>query len=259
MKANRQRIWQLIFVLTLAALVSRVDAANLKRPGSKRFSVVVWILAGTVAAPNVQSSPPGSSATNTAGASPAANANPKGGSLPEPVTIKDVVTIVGVFFGVLGGLVAFLSFRENWKRNFREAIFKCNEGYLKVMECKSKALAATTKEKQQTFNDYFRMLFDLQWTEFQLWHTGTLPTEQYREWLRQRKRDFDAPAVTIQTEAGNLSISYSIVWNELLAQHYYDPSDPFILHMKKVHEGKIDEVLKDRDDGILPTLRRLLK
>ncbi len=153
------------------------------------------------------------------------------------------------FFSILFGgfIVGLASVFQNLGRGRREGLFKCLESYWQVMKFRAEAEEKLTYEK---YYDYYRALFDLQWSEYQLWKRYSLPTSAYREWIKQRRRDYNKPAVQRQRRDTNTmeNISYKMVWDDLIKDSYYDAKDPFIAHLEKIHDNRlpIEALLRDR-------------
>jgi hypothetical protein len=53
----------------------------------------------------------------------------------------------------------------------------------------------------ETFKKHVR-LFDLQWSEYQLWHSCALPDSIYRQWLEQRREQYHERAFVCTDAAG---------------------------------------------------------
>jgi hypothetical protein len=149
-------------------------------------------------------------------------------------------------------IVAALSLINGRRQTLRDGMFKCFEGYLKVMDYKTRAIeaadGATPKaDEYQRYMAYYRALFDLLWTEYYLWKNRTLRDEPYVQWLIQRQKQFGEQAVARQDGAASRDISYRIVWDTLKRDGYYDAADPFVRHMDRVHGGQSPSaVLRER-------------
>ena len=156
-----------------------------------------------------------------------------------------------IAIGVAAAIIASLQLVNARRQTLRDGLFKCFEGYLKVMEYKSKALEAERKpprEKQdeyQRFEDYYRSLFDLQWTEYYLWRNRPIRDKPYRQWLMQRSKQYKLTEVARQHGATAEPISYALVWNSLRTE-YFEPNDPFLVHVDNVHAGNVDAAIQER-------------
>lgn len=147
-----------------------------------------------------------------------------------------------------GGIVGIVSVLQNKARNFREGLFKCLDGYWTVMKFKADAESDNGDEKHKisSYRNYYRSLFDLQWSEFQLWRRYSLHQETYSEWLKQRRNQYTSDEGLVKSGSSEKLIDYRSVWDNLKTQKYFDENDPFIKHLDLVHEGKITKALKQR-------------
>lgn len=148
-----------------------------------------------------------------------------------------------IAFAPLGGIIAVVTFFTFRAGNLREGLFKCLDGYWKVMDYKAQADSDQTYEK---LHHYYRALFDLQWSEFQIWQRRSLRSSIYREWLNQRHHDFTSDLVRKTIEQNSREICYRLVWRELSENGYFHRSDPFITHLAKVHMGNVEGAMSDR-------------
>jgi hypothetical protein len=148
-----------------------------------------------------------------------------------------------VFVGLSAAIVAALSLVNGRRQTLRDGMFKCFEGYLKVMDYKAKAMEAAegptpNHDEYQRYLAYYRALFDLLWTEYYLWKNRTLRDEPYMQWLIQRQKQFLEPPTSRQNGGAVEPISYQLVWFMLKKDGYYDAKDPFVRHMDRVHGGE---------------------
>ena len=142
--------------------------------------------------------------------------------------------------GVFSAAFAYVNLRLTRRRDCRETLFKCLDAYNKVMDYKAKTRAEHTYD---AYLDYYRALFDLHWTEYQMWMEDAVKPKHYRAWLNARKMSYLAPATTVLVNHVATPISYRIVWDCLLQNGYFERSDPFVGHMELVHAGRIEEAL----------------
>lgn len=153
-----------------------------------------------------------------------------------------------VISGIIGGglfssLIALLALTQIIRRNTREAFFKCLDGYFKVMEYRSKA---TNDNKCYAYFDYYRALFDLQWSEYQMWLRNSIPDKPYRVCIEMRHSQYGKEYYGYKSENGENTASYRIAWERLLKESYYNTNDPFVAHMKLLHEGKFDDAMNEK-------------
>jgi hypothetical protein len=155
--------------------------------------------------------------------------------------------------GVFSALFSYLTYREHWKRNIGDAFFGCLEAYYKVMEYHTKAEIEKSFEGYFT---YFRALFDLQWSEYQMWLLGYLQDKPYKAWCSARYNDYSLVEISSTDAYGqSFPISYKIVWDKLIKDGYYSSNDSFISHMTLVHAGRIEDALRERK---FRTIRKIL-
>lgn len=147
--------------------------------------------------------------------------------------------------GLISSIIALLTLLQVKKTNTLEAFFKCLEGYLKIMDYRSIAI----KEKNfYSYLDYYRALFDLQWSEYQMWLRDTIPDGPYRVWLGLRYGQYCEESLELNdcVEGVADTISYRLVWERLLSKNYFEEKDPFRAHMELVHEGNLDDAMNQK-------------
>ena len=134
-------------------------------------------------------------------------------------------------------------------------LIDCLNAYTNVM--RQRAVAIESKSEQQC-KDFFRELFDLHWTEFQLWRQSMIPNHVMKAWLSVRRRNYDEKKGRIQitTDTDKIVIvTYKQVWDELNRDQYFEEDDPFVTFMNKIHSQKIKDMkklreeFKDKEDG----------
>lgn len=151
--------------------------------------------------------------------------------------------------GVLGGglmsaIIGALMYREHRKRNIREGLFKSLDGYLAVQKNYARALQ---DKSFSSYMFYFRTLIDLHWSEHQIWLRDALSDVPYKAWLYARYVDYKQPAIKCEPgPQGETLVSYRIVWKKLIEDGYFIGSHPFVEHMNLVHEGLVDQALREK-------------
>lgn len=146
--------------------------------------------------------------------------------------------------GLISSLIALFMLFQIKEGNTREAFFKCLDEYFKIMDYRSKAII---DKKCETYFDYYRALFDLQWSEYHMWLRGSIPDTPYRIWIELRNRQYLEKCQECINEVGKAeNTNYRIVWERLLKESYYTAKDPFVAHMNLVHEGKFDEAMNEK-------------
>ena len=137
--------------------------------------------------------------------------------------------------------IAKQGFDRSLARDQRDALFKALDVYLKVRELRSKA---ETSHTHQDWEDYYRALFDLQWSEFQVWRNDALPDQPYKAWLLQHHKMYETDEKPLV--APTPAISYRTAWADLLNSGYFLSTDSFVAHMKAVHEGKVALAMRSK-------------
>jgi hypothetical protein len=122
-------------------------------------------------------------------------------------------------------------------RDQRDALFKAFDSYLKIRDLRAKATASKIDEDWQ---EYYRALFDLQWSEYYIWREGALADKPYRVWLEQHYSMFEKD----EKPAG--AAGYRAAWKSLCDASYFGVGDAFVRHMNAVHRGKINQALIER-------------
>lgn len=147
---------------------------------------------------------------------------------------------------------AFKTLRESV--NFSRSSLEQQEEYLRAhiqIEClnqyikiqKTKREAGKSKDSDLCY-DYYRELFDLHWTEFNLWKKGHILDSVMRAWLDVRSRNFKKDKFDAKFSSGE-NVSYQLVWEDLVKNKYFSPEDDFIRFMELIHDGKIDKAMKE--------------
>jgi hypothetical protein len=126
-------------------------------------------------------------------------------------------------------------------------LINCLNAYIAIMRARTRALE---NKSEQQCKDFYRELFDLHWTEFQLWQEHMIPDHVMKAWLAVRRRNYNKDSLEFETETGHkVSVTYQQVWRELKEDiEYFEPTDPFIRFMDKAHTQVITDMQKLRGE-----------
>jgi hypothetical protein len=164
---------------------------------------------------------------------------------PASLELRDKVLIASVMVAV-GALAASIYFNIRTveltrRRDNRDALFKALDGYLRTRELRSKAERETDPSKAwENWAEYYRVLFDLHWSEFYVWSGEAIADAPYEEWMKQLRQDFKEHK-TAKNAVPQIGIH--IAWDELRDKKYFDDNDEFVRHMDLVRAGQIDEAM----------------
>lgn len=143
----------------------------------------------------------------------------------------------------------------NWltAKSTREAmtasnLINCLNAYITIM--RQRTVAVNSKDEQQC-KDFYRELFDLHWTEFQLWRQRMIPDNVVNAWLNVRRRNYDPTKGYLQFTSATgetVTVTYQQVWSELKSSEYFESTDPFVPFMDKGHSITIKDMKKLREE-----------
>jgi hypothetical protein len=137
--------------------------------------------------------------------------------------------------------LSYLAVRALSKQTKASVLLLCLGAYVDVRKGRTKALREASAD---LCFDYYRELFDLHWTEFQLWKAGMIEPHVMKAWLDVRHRNHGKDdALDFKDAAGQHKVTYREVWAKLIDE-YFAPSDPFVQFMRLVHDGDIKEAMK---------------
>lgn len=151
---------------------------------------------------------------------------------------KDIISSITIIVSLSSILIAILSYKISRRNATRDTFFLCFGKYLDVMKTKSNAIK---ENKAELAEAYYRELFDLLWTEFNLFQRKLIEKETYKRWLSARYKEFvnNSPGIGVFDK-----IKYKNEW-EKLKEFYFDKDDPFIEHMDAVHKGFLNDAIKN--------------
>lgn len=125
-------------------------------------------------------------------------------------------------------------------------LINCLNAYITIMRARTRALE---NKSELQCKDFYRELFDLHWTEFQLWQERMIPDHVMKAWLRIRRRNYNTGSLKFETETGQkISVNYQEVWQELKNIEYFEATDLFIRFMDKVHSEAITDMRELRKE-----------
>jgi hypothetical protein len=125
-------------------------------------------------------------------------------------------------------------------------LFNCLNAYTRVMRTKTEALEQKSK---RLCEDYYRELFDLLWTEFQLWKADMIPDHMMSAWSSVRYRSYKYPEELSFTaeDGGKWDTSYRKAWDDLEKSIYPDAFVDFMgrIHTKVFNRKEMEELRKE--------------
>lgn len=158
-----------------------------------------------------------------------------------------------IFLAVINALIAFgslamvymskKSIKTQEDQNRSLIMIECLRLYADIQRGRTKAV---TEKNAQMAKDYYREMLDLHWTEYYLWKNKMIYDGVMKLWLDARHRNYKDDRLTIETAPGAVvNVAYSDVWAELRNIKYFAPNDPFVSFIEKVHDGTIEEAMKE--------------
>lgn len=148
---------------------------------------------------------------------------------------------------LIAAIVNYHAIRTNLSNEKSTVLLQCLERYINVRKDRTKAVH---ERKKGCCEDYYRELFDLSWTEFQLWRNGYIDDEIVKKWAISRYRCFLNDKITYLDENNTeICCTYQEQWKEAIKNSYFEWDDPYTQFMNYCHEDKIDEVMKMRLKG----------
>lgn len=156
------------------------------------------------------------------------------------------IMLAATVFAASAAIFTWLTARATNKATIASNLINCLNTYTALMRRRTKAEEAKN-EKQ--CKDFYRELFDLHWTEFQIWRDGMIPDHVMIAWLAVRRRNYAKDALEFETAAGQeMRVTYQQVWNTLKDDEYFEPTDPFVRFMDKTHSEAITDMKKLRKE-----------
>lgn len=162
--------------------------------------------------------------------------------MAQGVSPTAIVQAVATAIAACAALASFLAVWMVKRQTQSQILLGCLQAYVEVRKQRQEALELSS---ELACFEYYRALFDLHWTEFRLWRSGQIPKRAMSAWLDARHRNFQHDSIGFTDESGNKQyITYQDVWNRLVQQMYFAPSDNFITFMTLVHDGQIEKAMK---------------
>lgn len=164
----------------------------------------------------------------------------------------DVWVVCLQFLAVIAAFVAaiVLWFEiKNLREEFKGRIlFDALNSYIAIQKDRRKA---TSKKDPVLANEYYREMFDLHWTEFNLWRKGYIDDNIMKTWLHARRRNYEHDTMsTVDQNENTVEVSYSAVWDSLIDPQnaYFIEGDPFKEFMNDAHNNNIQRAINRKKD-----------
>ena len=119
-----------------------------------------------------------------------------------------------------------------------QTMLACLNQYIDI---RRQRLSAEESDNRLRCENHYRELFDLHWSEFQLYRMGVIPEPILRVWLDARKRNYENDSIIVST--GD-PVTYKEVWKKLVDQGYWPPNYDFRKFMEIAHEGDLDAAMR---------------
>jgi len=155
------------------------------------------------------------------------------------------IMLVAVAFAAAAAIFTWLEARAVSKSTTSSNLVNCLNAYITIMRARTKALE---DKSEQQCKDFYRELFDLHWTEFQMWRDGLIPDHVMEAWLAVRGRNYREDSIQFDKDGQRVTVSYRQVWDELDDKRYFEPTDPFIQFMDRAHEEVITDMKQLRKE-----------
>lgn len=156
------------------------------------------------------------------------------------------IMLAATVFAASAAIFTWLEARAISKSTTASNLVNCLNSYITIMRARTKALE---DKSEQQCKDCYRELFDLHWTEFQLWQRDMIPDHTMNAWLRIRNRNYRKDSMEFLTETGQkISVTYQQEWERLKDIEYFEPDDPFRGLMDKAHREVITDMKKLREE-----------
>jgi len=156
------------------------------------------------------------------------------------------IMLAATFSAAGAAVFTWLTARATNKATIASNLINCLNAYTVLMRARTKAEEARS---EKLCKDFYRELFDLHWTEFQIWRDGMIPDHVMNAWLAVRRRNYAKDALEFETATGQgATVTYQQVWNALKDAEYFEPTDPFVRFMDKAHSEAITDMKKLRKE-----------
>ena len=156
--------------------------------------------------------------------------------------ITMIFTALTVFFASIAAYLSFRSIKKNIDSTKSQVLLQCLREYINI---KKNRTNARLMKNEEMCSNYYIELFDLHWTEFQLWRLFYIDDAVMETWLNSRNRNYLSDFLIAENEKGEkVEIHYKDMWKKVLVENYFEKDDPFVKFMTFAYENKIQEALK---------------
>ena len=163
----------------------------------------------------------------------------------EATTVELITTLFTALTVLSATIAAYLSFRSirtNIDSTKSQVLLQCLREYINIQKNRT---GARLEQSEELCANYYRELFDLHWTEFQMWKLNFIDDTTMTAWLNSRYRNYLDDYLIAEKENGDkIKIRYKDIWDKVLIEHYFEKDDPFVKFMKHTYDNKIKEALK---------------
>lgn len=158
--------------------------------------------------------------------------------------LKDCADLAAATAAALSAFFSYLALRSFNTQTYANILVSCMENYMQVEKVKAEAIR---KKSAALCKESLRELFDLTWREFNLWKMGCIPDTVMIPWLLGRRYQYQQEKLSIRNSRGKITtVEYKKVWQDRIAEGYFDPRSDFGRFMKEIHEGnkRVQDILR---------------
>lgn len=161
--------------------------------------------------------------------------------------LKIALTALTVISAAFVTYLSYKSIKTNIDTNKSHVLLQCLREYIDIKKSRTNA---KIEQNEELILNYYRELFDLNWTEFQLWKLNFIEDTTMTAWLSGRHRDYLNDCMTAKDEKGNeTKICYKDSWDKIVQTNYFEKKDKFLIFMKHAHDNRIEDALKMKNNG----------
>ena len=161
-------------------------------------------------------------------------------NLIEIVTM--LLTALTLISAVSVTYLSYKTIKTNIDTNKSQVLLQCLREYINIQ--KDRTIAIREHNEEMILN-YYRELFDLHWTEYQLWRLNFIDDTPMTAWINGRYRDYLDDYLIAKDEKGDeIKIYYKDCWDNLVKTNYFEKDDKFITFVKYAHDNNIKDALK---------------
>lgn len=137
---------------------------------------------------------------------------------------------------------SYVAVRYVARQTRAQVILDCMRSYTNIRRLRTDA---TEHHSVDRARDYYRELFDLHWTEYELYRERLIPRRMYVAWLDARRRNFREDGIEIQLPNAQCQrVTYAECWHKLVNDNYFSPADGFVAFMQLVHDNNVDAAIR---------------